>query len=123
MAIRMSERRLARSVQAVCDLEDLLIGQTIVSLLSAPSTPAGAKAEVKKLLQARNIRASIADSIITRIFNASAAATPISEVPPVLDDSTVGGTRSGAATPAGDEVPIVYVSSVRNIQSRLITDC
>jgi CLIP-associating protein 1/2 len=84
-----------------------------VALLSPSGTPAGAKAEVKKLLQARNIRASIADNIITRIFNANSVVnTPASELPPSLDENAaIAGARSGAATPANDEVPIVYVSA------------
>jgi hypothetical protein len=72
------------------------------------------------LLQARQIRASIADNIITRVFAASTASTPASEVPPSLDDPGLP-SRSGAATPAGDEVPIVYVSASFPLRMSLIS--
>jgi CLIP-associating protein 1/2 len=82
----------------------------LVALLSPATTPAGAKSELKKLLQARQIRASITDNIITRVFASATSTTntPASEVPPSLDEPGLA-SRSGAATPAGDEVSIVYV--------------
>jgi len=46
------------------------------------------------------------------VFAASTASTPASEIPPSLDDPGLP-TRSGAATPVVDEVPIVYVSHPR----------
>lgn len=82
-----------------------------MALCSPSSTPAGARTELKKLLQARQVRASIADDIIRRVFSATPAApTPVSELPSTLDEGTSSGGRSGAVTPANDQVPVVYVS-------------
>lgn len=96
--------------------------QTVVALLSPASTPPGARSELKKLLASRQVRKTIADNIITRVFSGgTTAAVQPAEIPLPADDAASDGLRSGAATPApgaaaansstnpGDEISIVYV--------------
>lgn len=62
--------------------------------------------EVKKLLQARNVRKTIADTIINRIFSTSDDS--------VAPDAMTSGeevSRSEAATPSmNEEIDVVHVS-------------
>lgn len=87
-----------------------LLLQTVVALLSPPSTPPAARSELKKLMLQRNVRKSIADGIIQRVLGGtttSKTSTP--------DASQAEGTQSresapqsNAATP--EDIPKVYVS-------------
>ena len=83
-----------------------------MALLAPASTPAAARVEFKKLLGAKNVRKGIADSIMSRIFNTtSGRSTPAPDAHAGDDGSSAGGggLRSGAVTPAGDDVAIVHV--------------
>lgn len=85
-----------------------------MALLAPASTPSAAKTELKKLLQTRNVRKTIADGILARVLS-SGPTTTATEVTPEAaatgDETSNGGvSRSGAATPAGDEIDIVRVS-------------
>ncbi|EIW72825.1 hypothetical protein TREMEDRAFT_42004 [Tremella mesenterica DSM 1558] len=93
--------------------------ETVVALLSPANTPAAARAELKKLMQARNVRKTIADGIISRIFsNGAAVAIIAADIPLPADDAPVStlGTRSGAVTPAHDEVEVVYVNTAKELE-------
>jgi len=93
----------------------------VIALLSPVSTPPAARSELKKLLLARNVRKTIADGIIGRIFSISGTAatstngadTTSAEVDGANKDA---GRRSSAATPALEDVDVVYVC-VTHIQS------
>jgi len=93
----------------------LMSDQTVVALLSPSSTPSAARTELKKLLLARNVRKTIADGIINRIFGSNGIPA-ISDLPAeetrqerdnVLNGSEEVGGRP--ATPAQDDVDVVYV--------------
>ena len=101
-----------------CLPTSLTTHQTVVALLAPASTPPAARSELKKLLLARNVRKTIADNIISRVLGGgrgakeTTAPTAATEVPPMLEEMNGSANgRSGAATPAQDEVDVVYVSS------------
>lgn len=88
-----------------------------MALLSPASTPPAARSELKKLLLARNVRKTIADVIISRIFAGNGNATPHTSAVEAITSAEEGanekvGTRSSAATPAEEGVDVVYVSIV-----------
>lgn len=88
--------------------------QTVVALLSPPSTPPAARSELKKLMAQRNVRKSIADGIIQRVLGGGTGG-PTSHIAVAHSDGLpsreAAPSRSGAATPATDDVPIVYVGA------------
>lgn len=89
-------------------------------MLSPSSTPAAARTELKKLLQARNVRKTIADGIMVRIFAGESAAPSGRNTPASgsgLEEGIGGITlgpsaTSGVVTPVNEEIEIVYVSSI-----------
>ena len=97
----------------------MTLWQTVVALLSPTTTPPAARSEIKKLLLARNVRKTIADGIISRIFAGNgtlSGATISNEVPPGGENengtNAVADIRSGASTQAQEEVDIVYASGI-----------
>ncbi|WVO13086.1 hypothetical protein L204_100696 [Cryptococcus depauperatus] len=97
--------------------------ETVIAILSPPSTPPAARSELKKLLIARSVRKTIADNIISRIFNAenSEGLTPAASNSDRLGAGTasVNESRSGTATPAlsqADDVEIVYIASAHDLE-------
>jgi CLIP-associating protein 1/2 len=113
------QAREVSSLERACRNQADHGAQTVIALLSPPSTPAAAKSELKKLLLTKNVRKTIADGILTRVLGGSTgASTPAIEVP--ANGESVSGSheaRSGAATPAvpGDDVEVVYVASGRDL--------
>ncbi|WVQ85520.1 hypothetical protein IAT38_007685 [Cryptococcus sp. DSM 104549] len=95
--------------------------ETVIALLSPPSTPPAARSELKKLLLARNVRKTIADNIIARVIGgeSSGRSTPAVGAETPKDDPI----RSGAATPAlsaaSDDVEIVYIASGHDLTNEL----
>lgn len=85
-----------------------------MALLLPPGTPAAAKQEVKKLLHAKGVRKTIADGILARILDsapAPAAVAMAAEIPLPGDEIVSnGGSRSGAVTPATEDIDVVLVS-------------
>ncbi|KJE04556.1 protein STU1 [Cryptococcus gattii NT-10] len=93
--------------------------ETVVELLSPPSTPSAARSDFKRLLVARNVRKTIADDIITRILSGE----PADRSAPAIVNSEAGkeegASRPGAATPAlsqTDDVDIVYIASPHDLE-------
>lgn len=86
--------------------------QTVVELLSPPSTPAAARSELKKLMLARGVRKSIADSIIARVLGGAATAptsTPAREGTLAPASSSATSSRHEPPASTGEAVEIVYV--------------
>ncbi|ORY28597.1 clasp N terminal-domain-containing protein [Naematelia encephala] len=93
--------------------------ETVVALLSPASTPPAARSELKKLLSQQNVRKTIADGIIARVFGGGSApqrsATPADETTPAsLEDVPV---LNSAATLAADEVDVVYIANAKDLES------
>ena len=91
--------------------------QTVVALLSPAATPPAARSELKKLLLARNVRKTIADGIISRVFggNGILAGPTISNEVLLGDEdgtSALVDFRSGVPIPAQEDVDIVYASGL-----------
>lgn len=83
--------------------------------MSPAGTPPAAKQEVKKLLLAKGVRKTIADGILARILG-SGTAVSAAEVPLPADETpSAVGSRSGAATPAMDDVDVVLVRDLAEI--------
>lgn len=78
--------------------------QTVVALVAPSSTPAAAKSEIKKLLQARNIRRTIAEGIISRIFSSHAENAEV-ETEALMTNSDLLSTSDQT----GDPPDIVHV--------------
>ncbi|KAL7423564.1 suppressor of tub2 mutation [Cryptotrichosporon argae] len=122
--------------------------ESLVALLSPESTPPAARSQLKKLMQDFNVRKSIQDPIISRVFAGpsglsgsgllsttasgapSGASTPLAEGAPDevfgggLVGSAVGGRgpeRSAAATPVSDDIAIVHVASAKDLESEFAT--
>ena len=91
--------------------------QTVVALLSPASTPSAARSELKKLLSARNVRKSIVDDVMNRIFSGDSAMKPSTEVfeAGVFNEEILNGSLSGlsgTAPPEQVEVDVVHVSDI-----------
>lgn len=84
--------------------------QTVVALLSPPTTPPAAKTEFKKLMLARNVRKSIADVILARVLGgASVPSTPSAGRPGAMGSSA--STRAPTPASTNEDVEIAYVSA------------
>lgn len=83
--------------------------QSLVLLLSPHSTPPAARSELKKLLAARNVRKTIADPIMNRIFSGPVQppSTSVEDTP--ADSANVAESGVGSATPVGEEIAVVHV--------------
>lgn len=79
-------------------------------MLSPHSTPPAARSELKKLLAARNVRKTIADPIMHRIFSGPVQpASTTSDTAATTNGDGDGESGMGAATPVGDEIAVVHV--------------
>jgi hypothetical protein len=97
--------------------------QSLISLLSSPSTPLSARAELKKLMQSRNIKTTTIESLLDQINKAAAQlANGGSRPSPSRNVSGVsmGGSKSRVASSKSvgmmDDVEIapVYVSRYKS---------
>lgn len=79
-------------------------------MLSPASTPPAARSELKKLLAARNVRKTIADPIMNRIFSGPVQPTPrVGEETSTGEEAAAAEQKSGG-TPVGEEIAVVHVS-------------
>jgi CLIP-associating protein 1/2 len=79
-------------------------------LLSPHSTPPAARSELKKLLAARNVRKTIADPIMNRIFSDPVQPTAaVENNDGGVTSNGLAGESAGTATPVGEDVSVVHV--------------
>lgn len=77
--------------------------------MSPSSTPPQARTELKKLLAARGVRKTISENIISRVLGGGGSAVSTASDVAVAPPEETLAARSGATTPATDEIEIVYV--------------
>jgi CLIP-associating protein 1/2 len=86
--------------------------ETVVALLSPPSTPPAARTEFKKLMLARNVRKSIADGILARVLGGAS----VPSTPAAARQAPTGSSESTRApTPANEDVEVVYIAGARDL--------
>lgn len=89
-----------------------------MALLSPSSTPAAARSELKKAMLAKGVRKTISENIIMRVLGGGATRALSGATEAAVAFENTGDVRSRAATPAGDEVEVVYVSSFETLVRR-----